>query len=188
MKETGKICLTTICVLIVAMTFTACSRKSGDGAGEWGAAELIETRDTGSASSPRVAVDPKGNAVAVWQQSDDKRSNIWANSYTAGSGWGMPVLIETGNAGDAKTPQVAVDPNGNAVAVWQQSDDKRNNIWANRYAVGSGWGTATLIERDNAGDATSPRVTVDPKGNAVAVWQQSDGVRSNIWANRYLLN
>lgn len=34
------------------------------------------------------------------------------------------------------------------------------------------WGTAALIEPDNA-------------SHALAVWAQSDGTRRNIWANRY---
>ena len=47
--------------------------------------------------------------------------------------WGDRVLIETDDAGFALIPQVAVDPNGNAVAVWEQSDRGRFNIWANRF-------------------------------------------------------
>ena len=51
---------------------------------------------------------------------------------------------------------------------------------------GTGWGTPELIENADAGDAFSPRIAVDPQGNAVAVWKQSDGVRDNIWANRFV--
>ncbi len=47
--------------------------------------------------------------------------------------WGDPVLIEISNAGNATQPQVALDPNGNAVAVWNQYDGIRTNIWANRF-------------------------------------------------------
>jgi hypothetical protein len=152
----------------------------------WGTPELIETDNAGDAAFPQVAVDASGNAVAVWHQSDGTHSNIWANRYAAGSGWGMAQLIETDNAGNAYSPQVAVDASGNAVAVWHQSDGTHSNIWANRYAAGSGWGTAQLIETDNAGNARDPQVAVDPTGNAVAVWRQSDGTRLNIWANRYI--
>ena len=47
------------------------------------------------------------------------------------------------------------------------------------------WGMATLIETDNAGGATRPQIAVDASGNALAVWQQSDGTRFNIWANTF---
>ena len=59
-----------------------------------------------------------------------------------------------------------MDGSGNAVAVWQQSDGTRDNIWANRYTPSGGWGTATLIESNNAGDARYPQVAMDVSGNA----------------------
>jgi hypothetical protein len=149
----------------------------------WGTAELIET-NAGHADYPQVAVDTSGNAAAVWEQHDGTRSNIWSNRYVAGTGWGTAELIEM-DAGFASSPQVAVDPNGNAVAVWYQDDGTRYNIWSNRYVAGTGWGTAELIETDNTGDARRPQVTVDPNGNAVAVWKQDDGTY-NIWSNRYV--
>jgi hypothetical protein len=150
----------------------------------WGTAALIETGDAGDAYYPQVAIDAAGNAVAVWHQSDGTRANIWSNRYTAGSGWGTAALIET-DVGHAQYPQVAMDAAGNAVAVWHQSDGTRDNIWSNRYIAGSGWGTAALIEMDDAGGADSPQVAINAAGNAVAVWRQSDGTRWNIWSNLY---
>jgi len=47
------------------------------------------------------------------------------------------------------------------------------------------WGTAQLIETDDAGEALRPQIAVDGSGNAIAVWQQFDGTRNNIWANRF---
>ena len=151
----------------------------------WGTATLIETDDTGNAVLPHVAVDANGNAIAVWPQSDGTRENIWANRYDAVTGWGTATLIETDNAGDAWGPNVAFDANGNAIVVWEQYDGTRYNIWANRYDAVTGWGTATLIETDDTGNAVLPHVAVDANGNAIAVWPQFDGTRYNIWANRY---
>ncbi len=154
------------------------------GAG-WGAPELIETRNTGSALYPQVAFDAGGNALAVWSQSDGTRYNIWANRYTAGFGWGAAVLIENDNLGSANFPQVAFDAAGNAFAVWEQSDTSRRNIWVNRYTAGAGWGTATKIENYDDGEAIAPQIAFDAAGNALAVWQHSDGTRYSIRAARY---
>jgi hypothetical protein len=151
----------------------------------WGTAQPIETDNAGSASWPTLAVDSSGSALAVWEQSDGTRQNIWANRFTPATGWGTAQLLETDNAGNTSRPQVAVDPHGNALAVWVQSDGTRDNIWANRFIPAIGWGTAQLIETDNAGDASSPQVAVDSSGNALAVWSQSDGTRSNLLANRF---
>ncbi|MBT8454210.1 MAG: Ig-like domain-containing protein [Deltaproteobacteria bacterium] len=153
--------------------------------GQWGEPVLIEISNAGGARFPQVALDPTGNAVAVWEQSDGSRDNIWANRFTPSAGWGVADRIETASAGGASRPQVAVDPTGNAVAVWEQWDGARRNIWANRFTPSSGWGVAGLIETDNAGTAARAQVAVDPLGNAVAVWEQSDGTRFNIWANRF---
>jgi hypothetical protein len=151
--------------------------------GAWQSAELIETDNVGYAAFPQVAFDSSGNAIAVWRQYDGTRDNIWANRFN-GTSWGMAELIETDNAGSADNPQVAFDSSGNAIAVWRQTDGTRFNIWANRFN-GTIWGTAELIETDNAADATSPQVAFDSSGNAIAVWQQSNGTRDNIRANRF---
>jgi hypothetical protein len=153
--------------------------------GGWGTVALVEINNAGNATSPQIAVDAAGNALVVWYQSDGTRTNIWANRYTAGTGWGVASLIESDNAGAALFPQISMSASGNAVAVWYQSDGARSNIWANRYTVGTGWGVAELIESDNAGNAQSVKVAVNAAGNATAVWSQSDGTRFNIVANRY---
>ncbi len=149
----------------------------------WGTPELIETNDADSAFAPQIAIDDNGNALVVWYQSDVARFNIWANRFD-GTSWGTAELIETDNAGSARVPQIAFDSSGNAIAVWYQSDGTRDNIWANRFD-GTSWGTAELIETDNAGRAAGQKIVFDRNGNALAVWYQSDGTRYNIWANRF---
>jgi len=152
----------------------------------WGTAVPVEYNNEGNAYRPQIAVDPNGNAITVWFQHDGTRHNIWANRYTEGSGWGTAQLIETGSY-DATGSIIAVDPNGNAFAVWRQYDGTMYNIWSNRYTVGSGWGTAQLIENDNSGNADVPQIAVDHDGNAIVVWKLFDGTRSNIWTNRYTM-
>ena len=148
----------------------------------WGTAAPIETAP-GDVGTVRVAVDFGGNATAVWGQWDGARTNIWATRYSAGA-WGLPALLES-DGGEARDPQVAVDARNNAIAVWSQASGATLNIFANRFIVATGWGTPTLVELDNAGPATGPQVAADSAGNAVAVWQHSDGTRSSIWANEY---
>jgi hypothetical protein len=156
---------------------------SGSG---WGVAEVIETNNAGNAIDPQIAVDVDGNALVVWQQSDGSaRTDIWANRYVVGSGWDKAALIETDDTGYAGSPQIAVDSKGNALAVWEQAFMLGIDIVANRYIKGIGWGTAVLIETNNAGNANKPQVAFDASDNAIAVWQQSDSKVSNIWSNRF---
>jgi len=140
----------------------------------WGTAELLDYNIRGT-SVPQVAMDGIGSVVAVWQESDGgSQTSIWANRYVLGVGWGTAQPIEFDSAGSAVAPQVSIDNSGNAVAVWSQSDGIRNNIVVNRYVVGTGWGTAELIESDNAGDAEKPQISMDSSGNALVVWD-ADG-------------
>ena len=150
-----------------------------------GTPELLETNDTESASNPRIAIDNTGNAVAVWSQYDGSRYNNWANSYTAGSGWGSAELVESSTY-SASQPEVAMDQAGSAIVVFSLYDGSRDNVYANHYVFGSGWGTPELIETDDTDSASGPRIAFDADGNAIAAWEQGDGSVSNIWANRYI--
>jgi hypothetical protein len=149
--------------------------------GDWGLAEAIEN-NAGNATEPQVAMGPNGDAVAVWQQSDGTRFNIWSNRYTPSERWETPQRI--GDQGSARNPQVDVDAQGDAVAVWTQLDGSRDSIWSNRNMGGGEWGTAQRIVVDDAGRARQPQVAVDPQGNAVTVWLQSEGPTDRIWSNR----
>ena len=152
----------------------------------WGSAVRVGTTAAANAF-PRVAVDGTGNAAAVWVAPDGTWDSIWSARTVAGGTWTAPVLIETDNTNSARAPHVAFDGGGNAIAVWAQSDGLRDNVLANRYVAGAGWGTAVLIETDNAGSAYEPQVVIDGGGNATAVWSQRNvaGFTVNAWANRY---
>jgi phage terminase large subunit-like protein len=152
--------------------------------GAWGAAQMIED-NTGDANEPQVVVDPSGNAVAIWYQWDGSNYTIYSNRYDALSGmWGTAQAIES-NTGGAYDPQVAIDLDGNAVAIWYQRDGSNYTIYSNRYDALSGmWGTAQAIE-SNTGGAYDPQVAIDSSGNAVAVWYRYDGSYWSIYSNRY---
>jgi hypothetical protein len=82
---------------------------------------------------------------------------------------------------------VAGNGAGDAVAVWTQPDVDGGvaSVWANRFSVAFGWETARLLETDDRGYAGGGDVAVDPSGNAVAVWWQSDGTQWQAWASSY---
>ena len=51
--------------------------------------------------------------------------------------------------------------------------------------AGPAWGVATVIESNNAVREFAPQAAVDSTGNAIAVWEQSVGMRTYIVANRF---
>lgn len=153
--------------------------------GSWGTETLIENGDAGHAVTPTVAFDNGGNAIVLWTQNDGTNYNIYANRYTPGTGWGTEELIESGNTGNADSPQVVITNSNEAIAVWAQNDGTHNSIYANRYTPSGGWATEVLIENGNNGHAASPKVAVDSAGNAIVAWSQDVGGYDNIYTNRY---
>jgi hypothetical protein len=154
--------------------------------GTWGTAQSIGHGASGL-FSPSIAMDASGNAVVAWREDDARFQThvISVNRFTIVSGtWGTAQTI--GGAGRAfDPPSIAVDTSGNAIAVWPQLGFLNRDIWARRFSAASGaWGAAQIIE-SQAGDAVSSRVAVHGNGNAIAVWQQFDGTRFNIWANHF---
>jgi len=147
----------------------------------WRTPELLEGK-TGAAYEPKIAVDPSGNATVVWAQGSPY--DVYSNRYTVGSGWGTAEIIEE-EAGIAFHPDLAMDGSGNVIAIWYQYNGTIFDVWANRYTPGTGWGTAELIENDDNGNTSWPRIASDPAGNMVAVWMhQPDLMNSDIWSNR----
>ncbi len=150
----------------------------------WGTAEQI-TSGGESANSPQVAMNSNGNGLLVWLQSDGTVDSLWSNRYNGtSSAWGTAVKIEN-NSGSASYPQIVMDGGGDAIAVWLQSDGTVDSLWSNRYdGISSAWGTAEKIE-NNSESGYYPQLAMDGEGNAIAVWQQSNGAVDNIWSNVY---
>jgi len=144
----------------------------------WGTDEPIEA-DAGRAVTPQITFDNNGNALAVWSQLGDTYFNIMSNRFDGtSSSWGTSEQIETG-ADHSTTPQIAIDNNGNAIAVWMQS----TLIMTNHFN-GTIWG---VFEQIGAGGrfTSSPQIAIDNNGNALAVWQQADFSTINIMASRF---
>jgi hypothetical protein len=175
-------------LLGLAALLSACGQPRSPGptavASAWREAPLLADDNEWGAFDHHEVTDAQGHTLAVWEQFDGQRFNIWANRKAPGQGWGVAQLLETDNAGSAYNPKVAVDSLGNAVAVWQQYDGARLRIAANHYMVGTGWSQAVWIDTTNSREAHAPQVRFDSQGNAIAVWQHKEGERTRIVANR----
>jgi hypothetical protein len=129
----------------------------------------------GNAFVGSVAVDPQGDAIAVWDRENGSHRVVEAALGTATSGsWQTPIALSAAGE-DADEPHVAFDSKGNAVAVWQSSNGTDEAIEAVARPAASGvWQMPVVIAR---GLLTGEflEVAVDAMGNAVAVWDHSNG-------------
>ena len=137
---------------------------------------------TGVPYNVTVGTQPAGQTCTVQNGSGTASANVSnvAVNCTTGTArsWQGAALIESNDVARAFNPQVAVDGQGNAIAVWAHGNGSVDRIWANRYTPGGGWGTPQTID-DNTGNATEPHIALDSAGNAVAIW-----VRENIVSRR----
>ena len=140
------------------------------GAG-WEPAELLTAAS--SVSSPSVALDDNGNALATWTQreTDEGRSAVMASRFTVGSGWSAPEELEQDLAVSATDVSLSMTPSGHALAVW--SDVFTTGVIRGRlFEPDAGWGaTASLSSADTGtAPATSAGVVLCRDGSAVALW------------------
>ncbi len=148
----------------------------------WQQPAAIESLE-GRAQFLSLAGHTNGNAIAIWTQIQGGSSSIYSSRYTNGR-WIMnePVV---NNVPKANLPKIAFDNFGNAQAVWQQYNGRTFHIWSSYFTPGRGWAEPELIEENTTvGVARNPQISISGLGNAIAVWQKSDGSRNNISANK----
>ncbi len=145
--------------------------------------------DGHGANSPQVAMSANGEAVIVWQQHDGSNYQIFMSEYRGGS-WSHPTGIGDNISPDgqnAESARVVMSADGDAVIVWMQSDGVNNQIFMSEYRDGS-WdhpsGLGDNISPDGQ-EALSPQVAMNADGDAMIVWQQSDGSHTQIFKSEY---
>lgn len=149
--------------------------------GGWTSAPDISDSER-SAVEPDVAVDPAGNAIAVWSRFDGSDDIVQAAVLppASGSAWSKPMDISTAGE-DAEEPQVAVDGAGNAVAVWSRLEGSNTIAQAATRANGGSWGTPRDLSKAG-GNAKEPQLAVNADGSAIAVWSRAVGGQGTVQA------
>jgi len=181
----GAIVAITVAALLMGSAGHASAQSSG-----WMAAVPLETGVPGNATGANIAADSQGNAIAVWVQEYGNRSDIWANRFVNGPGWGSPTAIETGDDALDISPMVAIDAQGHAIVVWDHCPPPLfwpcTSIHAIRFDPNTGWGLPTTIATWSVGQGSlyAADLAVDGSGTAMVVWEDSNGA---VWATRAAL-
>lgn len=149
--------------------------------GSWSVPVTLSKPGAGSAL---VAVDPEGEVTAVWllEREEGWRSVVQSATRPAGGSWSEPVTLSPPRKA-ARSPQIALDPQGGATAVWEE--DYSGAIESATRSSGGIWSApATLSANGVVGGW--PQVAVDSQGNATAVWagRASNGRRIQIQSRR----
>lgn len=137
--------------------------------------------------SPQVAISANGAVIAVWHGVVASVDTVYSATKTLSGAWSLGQAISNALFSSAY-PQVAIDPNGNAIAIWY------------RYNVASSIYSSVVVQSASLSfggswtdpvDLSSPgivnpahliaRIAIDSIGNAVAAWNTSfDGDRFTV--------
>jgi hypothetical protein len=130
----------------------------------------VDLSTSGRNDQPQIAVDPRGDAVAVWRHSEGGPTLIQSAVRPSGGAW-EPALPVSPSSGTAERPQVALDATGRAVAVWRRDDGAGYLVESAQRPAGS-WLPPVPLSA-SGGNAEAPQVAVDVAGDAVAIWSRS---------------
>ena len=121
------------------------------------------------------------SGVVVWQRSNRATTIIQASTIEDVHNYSTPVNLSAVGQ-NAVDPQVAVDKEGNAVAVWARSNGSNTIIQASTYSeTTDSWSSAVDLSGVEQ-NATKPQIVVDDNQNNVAVWTRSDGPNTIVQA------
>jgi hypothetical protein len=148
----------------------------------------VNTYTTGWQRMPSVASDAAGNFVVVWEgNGNGDYFGVFAQRYDAdGVRRGSAFQVNTSTTYGQRLPQVASDPSGDFVVVWQGPGD--GDIFAQRYdASGARQGGEFRVNTQSADKQWYPAVASDASGNFVVVWMSygQDGSYWGVFGQRY---
>jgi hypothetical protein len=130
--------------------------------------------------NPRVAIDADGDALIVWRRHDGAHIRVQARALSKTGVLG-PVQSLSAAGRSADNPEVAMDADGDAIAVWQ---DQYGTTWRVQTRTRSKSGALGAIQTlSKAGQsAFHPQVAADADGDAAFVWAYLDGSHYRVQA------
>jgi hypothetical protein len=175
------------------------SYRTNDVDGFGGASTINSDPCAGDESDPVIDVGPTSNPIAAYLCDNGGTEDVeavYAASGTAGNfntapgnpDNGPPSNIFSG-ANSASNLQIAEDPNGDAILVWQEKNGANVEIWYAYRPAGNttSWTTAAMVD-SLPSDETAPTVAMDGNGNASVAYviggniQEQDASKATIAA------
>jgi hypothetical protein len=133
-------------------------------------------------SPASVAMDRAGDAIVVWERSDDVNQVVSASVRPAGGAFSAPVDVSAVMPRDSlgvSVPAVAMSDGGAAVVAWRRTD-AGGGVQASTRPAGGAFSAPVLVSAPTQDVATSipsaPSVAMDAVGDAVVAWDRRPAV------------
>jgi hypothetical protein len=138
----------------------------------------------GHAAYLRMALDGRGNAVVLWVEEGEAGIRTLHASHLNGRTieWAPAPRLTTGRA--ILWPQVGLDGQGRAHAVWRQESAGTMKLFTKRFAAGQ-WDEHRTPLVEDLGQSRSHALSVNAQGHALVVWSQIQEAQSSICLRRF---
>ena len=150
----------------------------------WGPKFTISTGEANE-FTPGVGINADGDPLVLWGAYEGLSFRaIEATDGLVQGGWGPPVRLFSSEEWGIGGPRVAVNADGDAVAVWAHAEadglGQTMVIESARRLAGGEWSPAVAIA-SSAPELGYLSVVVDAGGQATAIWEGSQGVETASW-------
>jgi hypothetical protein len=151
----------------------------------------VNAYTTGYQALARVALDAAGRMIVVWTSDgqDGSWTGVFGRRFDASGTAGPEFPVNSYTTITQRAPDVATDPAGNFVVVWESNRDGFGyGVFAQRYdAAGAPQGTEFQVNTYTTGFQSAPRIAMNSDGSFVVVWESSaqDGDTWGIRGRRY---
>lgn len=149
----------------------------------------VNTYTTGGQFAPKIAADPAGNFVVVWQSEEDGSGyGVFGQRYaSSGATLGSEFRVNTYTTGRQYRPAVAADAAGNFVVVWTSDQDGfYEGIYGQRFASsGLPVGLEFRVNTYATVFPMAPSIAADAAGGFAVTWAANDPMFFGVYARRY---
>jgi hypothetical protein len=145
---------------------------------------IIVALDNQPLSYPQVAMTPQGEFVVVWANP----RNVFLRRFDRlGRPLGAGVITQQLTPGSPGSPDVAVDPAGNAWVVWAVSKLDGDAIYLQRFdAADHALSLPEPVNQSFTMGRNRPRVAYGPAGSLLVSWNDyRTGNLGDVWARHY---
>lgn len=151
------------------------------GVGSWSPLPAVQSANV-AGTQPAVAVDPAGNVLIVWRESNGPTGQLLSRIYNLGSGsFGTVIPLDAAQT-DMRAPRVIAYGTNQFLAVWEQAN---NAIYDLRAKTGnaSNWQNASQLVDARAESVGNARLLLAPGVGAFVAWQQGGALYASRWAS-----
>jgi hypothetical protein len=136
--------------------------------GAWSAPHRLSTQ---AGTQLRIATNHAGAAALVWIEVASGSNRRLMGAMLGGAGWAEPLTLATDVGFQA--PNVAVDPTGQATAIWTQFTSAATGgyrVFSGPLAAGA---TPQRLSRDGTSLNELPAIVADASGTLTAAWLET---------------